>query len=164
MSQVLFPKLATSNVFQKIAKSLLKFAIGTFPKVITNTVFQKLSQALIKFRLREQLETSQGEVQRLDHRVTELATQVTRPYLILCISDSRPPAPIPPTLTDSLYLLFSRWSCPRTRASKPSLRCWRREESFRSWPSSTRTWKTTSELLSGERLESSSKWTSEGQI
>ena len=36
MSQVLFPKLATSNAFQKIAKSLLKFAIGTFPKVFTN--------------------------------------------------------------------------------------------------------------------------------
>ena len=37
MSQVLFPKLATSNLIQKIAKSHLKFAIGTFPKVITNT-------------------------------------------------------------------------------------------------------------------------------
>ena len=103
MSQVLFPKLATSNVFLKSSKVCHRH----FPKSLHKFVFQKLSQALFKLRLREQLETSQGEVQRLDHRVTELATQVTGPFLILSMSDSRLPAPIPPTKRSTRPIVFT---------------------------------------------------------
>jgi len=48
----------------------------TYSSKFARSLSRRSSRASQTSRLREQLETSQGEVQRLDHRVTELATQV----------------------------------------------------------------------------------------